>query len=112
VLKVVDHVFVIFTHKAIENGDQSTIEEWLQENDTRVNECRGGRAAFKHNAVSNGTALHWAVYYGQLEIAKQLLEKGAGNIYMVIAILQSLKPATITGSCFNYFRLDDVSDLL
>ena len=80
VLNVVDSVFLTSAHKAIENGDQPTVEKWLQKNITRVNVCRGGNACYKHHAVSNGTALHWAAFYGQLEIAKQLLEKRAGNI--------------------------------
>ena len=43
-----------------------------------MNECRGGKANNRHFAVADGTALHWAVYYGQLEIAKLLLANGAG----------------------------------
>ena len=43
-----------------------------------MNECRGGRDEHGNLIVANGTALHWATYYGQLEIAKLLIEKGAG----------------------------------
>ena len=43
-----------------------------------MNECRGGRDEHGNFIVANGTALHWAAYYGQLEIAKLLIEKGAG----------------------------------
>ena len=68
----------ISTHQAIARGDISTIEQWLQKEGTNVNECRGG-SAYPH-AVSNGTALHWAVYYGQLEIAKLLISNGAGTV--------------------------------
>ena len=68
----------VFSSQAIERGDQSTIEEWLKDKDTKVNECRGGTALSPPFAVANGTALHWAVYYGQLDIAQLLLDKGAG----------------------------------
>ena len=54
------------------------VKQWLQEKETNVNEHRGGRASHGHFFVSNGTALHWAAYYGQLEIAKLLLSKNAG----------------------------------
>ena len=66
------------TYKAIESGDQSTVEQWLQNEDTKVNDCRGGSASHHPFAVANGTALHWAVYYGQLNIAQLLLRNGAG----------------------------------
>ena len=64
--------------KAIERGDQSTVEQWIQNEDTKVNDCRGGNASRHPFAVANGTALHWAVYYGQLDIAQLLLKNGAG----------------------------------
>ena len=67
-------------HKAIETGDKATIEKWLQKKDTLVNKCRGGNVVHRHFAVANGTALHWAVSYGQLEITELLLEKGAGML--------------------------------
>ena len=66
--------------KAIERGDQSTVEQWLQNEDTKVNDCRGGNASRHPFAVANGTALHWAVYYGQLDIAQLLLQNGAGTL--------------------------------
>ena len=66
--------------KAIERGDQSTVQQWLQNEDTKVNDCRGGNASRHPFAVANGTALHWAVYYGQLDIAQLLLQNGAGTL--------------------------------
>ena len=66
-------------HKAIERGDISTIKKWIKEDQTRVNECRGGNDFPRRHAVANGTALHWAVYYGQLEVAQLLLDNGAGT---------------------------------
>ena len=70
--------FILPLHQAIEKGDQSVIKRWLQNGNTKVNTCRGGRANHRHFVVADGTALHWAVYYGQLDIAKQLLSKDAG----------------------------------
>ena len=64
--------------KAIECGDVSTVKQWLEEEETRVNDCKGGRASHGLFFVGDGTALHWAAYYGQLEIAKLLLNNGAG----------------------------------
>ena len=75
------HFPLTFSHQAIGRGDKSAVEEWLQENGTKVNECKGGKAFPGHNAVANGTALHWAANYGQLEIAKLLFDHGAG-IYL------------------------------
>ena len=66
------------THKSIQRGNQSPINQWLEKDDTDVNECRGGNANYQSFAVANGTALHWAIYYGQLEIAQLLLRNGAG----------------------------------
>ena len=76
--------FLTTTHKAIETGDKSIIERWLQNEGINVNECRGGSAFPRHHAVADGTALHWAVYYGQLEIAELLLRNGAGTIYDIV----------------------------
>ena len=67
------------TQKAIECGNMSVVKQWLQEKETNVNEHRGGRASHGHFFVSNGTALHWAAYYGQLEITNLLLSKDAGK---------------------------------
>ena len=53
------------------------MEEWLHKG-TRVTECRGGQDEHGKFIVANGTALHWAVYYGQLKIADLLIKKGAG----------------------------------
>ena len=59
-------------------GEKSAIEQWLQENVTKVNDYRGGSANYRHFAVAKGTALHWAVYYGKVEIVKLLLDNKAG----------------------------------
>ena len=82
----IDCVHPITTQKAIENGEKSIIEKWLQSEGTKANECRGGRAFPRHYAVANGTALHWAVYYGQLGIAQLLLDNGAGKICNLVPL--------------------------
>ena len=76
-------VCLTLTYKAIERGDQSTVEQWLQNEDKKVNDCRGGSASRHPFVVANGTALHWAVYYGQLDIAQLLLRNGAGILSAV-----------------------------
>ena len=67
--------------QAIERGEEATIKEWLEKEETKVNECKGGEHAHGHFCVSNGTALHWAAYYGQSGIAKLLLDNRAGMHY-------------------------------
>ena len=71
-------ILTVSTNQAIERGDLPTVQQWVQENVTSINRCKGGRACYLHFAVANGTALHWAVYYGKLEIAQLLLDNGAG----------------------------------
>lgn len=71
-------VLLPLMYKAIESGDVSTVEQWLKDYKTIVNECRGGSAYPRHFAIANGTALHWAVYYRQLGIVQLLLQNGAG----------------------------------
>ena len=71
--------FLLITmHKAIKCRDESAVKRWLVEEGTEVNKCIVGRASHGHFFVGDGTALHWAAYYGQLEIAKLLLSNGAG----------------------------------
>ena len=66
-------------HQAIEVGDEDAIVQWLKDEKGSINKYKGGIAIHRHFAVGNGTALHWAVYYGQQNIAKLLLDTGAGN---------------------------------
>ena len=68
------------TPQAIKEGKQATVKEWLEKEETKVNEFRGGSASHNHFLVARGTALHWAAYYGQLEIAQLLIDKGACDI--------------------------------
>ena len=73
------NLIFITTHQAIESEDVSAVQRWLDEEGTKVNECKGGRTSHSCFFVGDGTALHWAAYYGQLEITTLLIEKGAGT---------------------------------
>ena len=42
--------------------------------------CRGGYATEGDFVMKDGTALHWAAFYGQCHAAELLIEKGAGAI--------------------------------
>ena len=77
-------LLLVTTHKAIESGDVVAVQKWLDEKGTEVNECKGGRASNGHFFVGDGTALHWAAYYGQLDITRLLIEKGAGMFQLLV----------------------------
>ena len=55
-----------------------------------MNSHKGGRASHGHFFVCNGTALHWAAYYGQLKIAELLLKNNAGMYNAIFAIAMQL----------------------
>ena len=61
-------------------GNEDAIVQWLQNEKGKVNKYKGGNAIHRHFAVGNGTALHWAVYYGRQNFAKLLLDNGAGIV--------------------------------
>ena len=52
------------------------MREWLQKKPD-LNRCRGGKVESGPLEVTCGTALHWAAFYGKIEIAKLLLENDA-----------------------------------
>ena len=52
-----------------------------------VNRRRGGQCNTNNFEVRNGTALHWAAYYGKVEIAKKFLERGASMLKELLAQL-------------------------
>ena len=81
-------------HQAIEEGKLATVEQWLKEKGTKVNELRGGTASHSHFYVAGGTALHWAAYYGQLEIANLLLENGAGAYLIYCSVVLNEEEST------------------
>ena len=43
----------------------------------RPSRARHSRPRFYRRIFESGTALHWAAYYGQLDIAKLLIDSGA-----------------------------------
>ena len=60
------------------------LQEWLDRESENVNRYRGGHATEGGFEVEDGTALHWAAYYGKYHAAKLLIEKGAGVIALVL----------------------------
>ena len=66
--------------QAIKRGDRDAVEKWLKRGDHDVNRSRGGNYHSKQ-----GTALHWAAYYGQLDIAKLLIENDASMLLNALA---------------------------
>ena len=75
----IQHPFLPLHSQAIEKGDKDAVEKWLKRESQNLNHLRGGTSwsfttQFRHR---NGTALHWAAYYGQLDIAKLLIDSGA-----------------------------------
>ena len=60
------------------------LQEWLDRESEGVNRYRGGYATEGGFEVEDGTALHWAAYYGNCHAAKLLIEKGAGVIVFVL----------------------------
>ena len=96
-------MFILPLHKAIEKEDQSVINRWLQNGKKKVNKCRGGRANHRHFVVADGTALHWAVYYGKLDIAQQLLRQDAGiSIKVVRPIFFMITMYTVQHKQFRF----------
>ena len=55
------------------------MERWIETEAPNLNHVRGKPfwALITRCINESGTALHWAAYYGQLDIAKLLIESGA-----------------------------------
>jgi len=53
----------------IQRGDTDAVKKWLDK--------REGQNLNRLRVEHSGTALHWAAYYGQLDIAKLLIDSGA-----------------------------------
>ena len=72
------------------------MQQWLKTTlkDEDVNCKRGGKHDSNDFEVSNGTALHWAAYYGRMEIAKLLIGKRA-SMLMIIAVYKPTKTSNI-----------------
>ena len=86
--------FVLFV-QAIKRGDRDVVEKWLKRVDYDVNCSRG--AGGGHWSKS-GTALHWAAYYGQLHVAKLLIENDAStllNTLLFCVVIQRLLPSAL-----------------
>ena len=59
---------------------EKKIKQWLDRESEDVNRYRGGYATEGGFEVEDGTALHWAAYYGNYHATELLIEKGAGGI--------------------------------
>ena len=70
------------------------MQEWLKKK-PELNRCRGGKVESGNLEVSFGTALHWAAFYGKIEIAKLLLDNGAStftaDLHITLACMQIWK---------------------
>ena len=60
------------------------LEQWVNSDSEGVKHCRGGHATEGGFEVEDGTALHWAAYYGNYHATELLIEKGAGAIVLVL----------------------------
>ena len=55
----------------IKGGYTGRVKKWLSGQQRNVDHCR--------DQDEGGTALHWAAYYGRLEIVKMLIENSASK---------------------------------
>ena len=68
--------------QAIKNSNEDEFRQWLDRESEEVNHYRGGFASGGGFTVQDGTALHWAAYYGSYPIAKMLIDRGAGVVLL------------------------------
>ena len=66
--------------QAIKRGDRDVVDKWLKRERHNVNRSRGGYSWSFTYICEDGTALHWAAYYGQQDIAKLLIDNGASML--------------------------------
>ena len=71
--------FLLLHSQAIEKGDKDAIEKWLKREGPNLNCLRGRPSWWLYSICMDGygTPLHWAAFYGQLDIAKLLIDSGA-----------------------------------
>ena len=62
--------------KSIKNGEETAVKDMTVWD---INRQRGGTLISSDFEVSSGTALHWAAYYGKMEIVDQLFKQGASR---------------------------------
>ena len=63
------HTFKFLSHASLQEGYTYNVQRWLKSYRRNVDHCR--------DENEGGTALHWAAYYGRLDIVKMLIENGA-----------------------------------
>lgn len=65
--------------KAIRKDEDKAIEQLKKMTKDELNHSRGRNPDSNDFEVADGTALHWAAYYGKKEIVEQLFKKGASE---------------------------------
>ena len=91
--------FSLLHSQAIERGDKDYVEKWLETETPKLNHLRArpswdrhSRAKFCRRIIASGTALHWAAYYGQLDITKLLIDSGASmslnDVLLMLVVCQ------------------------
>lgn len=68
-----------FLTKAIRENEDKAIEKLKTMTKDELNHSRGGNHDSNDFEVAGGTALHWAAYYGKVEVAKKLLKRNAST---------------------------------
>ena len=81
-LRVVIVCFTFLPTKSIRNGEETAVKDMTVWD---INRQRGGTLNSSDFEVSGGTALHWAAYYGKMEIVDKLFKQGASrSIHCVV----------------------------
>ena len=82
------HTFTL-PHASLQEGYTHNVQKWLKCYRRNVDHCRDER--------EGGTALHWAAYYGRLDIVKMLIENGASMGLKLILYNEALHVWSIVG---------------
>ena len=69
--------YALISTKAIRDGEETVVDQMTEMD---VTHSRGGECSTNDFEVSNGTVLHWAAFYGKVEIVKKCLERGASKL--------------------------------
>ena len=67
--------------KSVRNGEETAVKDMTVWD---INRKRGGTLISSDFEVSGGTALHWAAYYGKMEIVDHLFKQGASRSILCV----------------------------